>query len=93
MAIEFIEGAVRHGFTIAVAMHVISNARCHEPQFAQPRVLFGVKPDLWIGPSMQPSAPLIEVMAEVSPPSTVLIDTRARSAEEVPGRIPGMNGK
>ena len=72
MTIEFTESAGRHGFTLADAIHAMSNPRYHEAQFDDPR-LGGLKPDLWIGPSLQPAAPLIEVMAEVIPPSTVRI--------------------
>jgi len=72
MAIEFTESAGRHGLTLADALHAMSNNRYHEAQFDDPR-LGGVKPDLWIGPSLQPAVPLIEVMAEVIPPSTVRI--------------------
>ncbi|CAA0099874.1 Uncharacterised protein [Mycolicibacterium vanbaalenii] len=72
MAIEFTESARRHGFTIADAVHAMSNPRYYEAEFDDPR-LGGVKPDLWIGPSLQPTSPLIEVMAEVIPPSTVRI--------------------
>lgn len=72
MAIEFTESAGRHGFTLDDAVHAISNARYHEAQFDDPR-LGGIKPDLWIGPSLQPHTPLLEVMAEVIPPSTVRI--------------------
>ncbi|PKZ64096.1 hypothetical protein CYJ73_18335 [Gordonia terrae] len=72
MAIEFTESAARHGFTLADAVHAMSNPRYHEAQFDDPR-LGGIKPDLWIGPSLQPAVPLIEVMAEVIPPATVRI--------------------
>ena len=72
MAIEFTDSAGRHDFTVADALHAISNHRYHEPQFDDPR-LGGVKPDLWIGPSLQPRVPMIEVMAEVIPPNTVRI--------------------
>lgn len=72
MAIEFIESAGRHGLTLADALHAMTNHRYHEAQFDDPR-LGGVKPDLWIGPSLQPAVPLIEVMAEVIPPATVRI--------------------
>lgn len=72
MAIEFTESAARHGFTVADAIHALSNHRYHEAQFDDPR-LGGVKPDVWIGPSLQPAAPLIEVMAEVIAPATVRI--------------------
>ena len=72
MAIEFTDSARRHGFTVADALHAISNHRYHQAQFDDPR-LGGVKPDLWIGPSLQPAFPLIEVMAEVIAPATVRI--------------------
>lgn len=72
MAIEFTESAGRHGFTLADAVHAMSNPRYHEKEFDDPRQ-GGTKPDLWIGPSLQPASPLIEVMAEVIPPSTVTI--------------------
>jgi hypothetical protein len=72
MAIEFTESDRRHGFTLDDAVHAMSNHRYHLPGFDDPR-LGGVKPDLWIGPSLRPSVPLIEVMAEVIPPSTVRI--------------------
>ena len=72
MAIAFTDSAGRHDFTVADALHAISNHRYHEPQFDDPR-LGGVKPDLWIGPSLQPRVPMIEVMAEVIPPNTVRI--------------------
>jgi hypothetical protein len=72
LAIEFTESAGRHGFTLADALHAMTNHRYHEAQFDDPR-LGGIKPDLWVGPSLQPAVPLIEVMAEVIPPSTVRI--------------------
>lgn len=72
MAIELAESAARHGFTLADAVHAMSNPRYHEAQFDDPR-LGGIKPDLWIGPSLQPAVPLIEVMTEVIPPATVRI--------------------
>lgn len=72
MAIEFTESAGRHGFTLQDAIHAISNARTHVPEFDEPRT-GGVKPDLWIGPSLQPATPVIEVMAEVIPPDTLRI--------------------
>jgi hypothetical protein len=72
VAIEFTESAGRHGFTLADALHAMTNHRYHEARFDDPR-LGGVKPDLWVGPSLQQTVPLIEVMAEVIPPSTVRI--------------------
>ena len=66
MAIEFTESAARHGFTLADAVHAMSNPRYHEAQFDDPR-LGGIKPNLRIGPSLQPAVPLIEVMAPSDP--------------------------
>lgn len=86
MAIEFTESAGRHGLTLADAVHAMTNHRYHEPQFDDPR-LGEVKPDLWIGPSLQPATPLIEVMAEVIPPSTVRIFHVMQAREKFLKRI------
>jgi hypothetical protein len=75
VAIEFTESAGKHGFTETDAIHAISNARYYEPEFDESREddLGHVRPSLWIGPSLTPSAPLLEVMAEVIPPRTLRI--------------------
>lgn len=72
MAIEFTASAGRHGFTLDDALHAMSHHRFHLRRFDRSRV-DGVAPDLWIGPSRHPAAPLIEVMAEVIEPDTVRI--------------------
>lgn len=91
MAIEFTESAGRHGFTQADAVHAISEHRYHEAAFDDPR-LGGVKPDIWIGPSLQPQTPLIEVMAEVIPPSTVRIFHVMRARMKFLHRLQGKDG-
>lgn len=73
MAIEFTESAGKHGLTEADALHAIANARYYEPEFDEARNLGDVRPSLWIGPSLQPAIPLLEVMAEVIPPRTLRI--------------------
>jgi hypothetical protein len=73
VAIEFIESAGKHGFTEADAIHAMSNPRLYEPEFDEPGDLSSISPSLWIGPSLQPRAPLLEVMAEVIPPRTIRV--------------------
>jgi hypothetical protein len=52
----------------------MSNARYYEPEFDERRDdQATVRPSLWIGPSLDPRAPLLEVMAEVVPPRTIRV--------------------
>ncbi|GAT07609.1 hypothetical protein H7I77_25350 [Mycolicibacterium novocastrense] len=74
MAIEFAESAGKHGFSEADAFHAVSNARYYEPEFDEPSDDHSsIRPSLWIGPSLDPQAPLLEVMAEVIPPRTIRV--------------------
>ena len=87
MAIEFTESAGKHGFTEADAVHAMSNARYYEPKFDEPRDLSSIRPSLWIGPSLDARAPLLEVMAEVIPPRTVRVFHVMRAREKFLARL------
>ena len=88
MAIEFTESAGKHGFREADAIHAMSNARYYEPKFDEPRDdQSAIRPSLWIGPSLDPQAPLLEVMAEVVPPRTVRVFHVMRAREKFLARL------
>lgn len=88
MAIEFTESAGKHGFTEADAVHAMSNARYYETEFDEPRDdQRPVRPTLWIGPSLDPHTPLVEVMAEVIPPRTIRVFHVMRAREKFLTRL------
>jgi hypothetical protein len=65
-----------------------SNARYYEPEFDEPRDdQSAIRPSLWIGPSLDPHAPLLEVMAEVVPPRTVRVFHVMRAREKFLARL------
>lgn len=72
MAIEFLESAEKHGFTEQDAIHAMMHPRITRKDFDESRV-GGQRPTLYIGPSLTPAAPLIEVMAVIEPPDTIVI--------------------
>lgn len=73
MAIEFTESAGKHGFTLDDAIWAMTNARYVEPEFDEPRVSGHVRPTLYVGPSLDPAAPLLEVMVEVLPTRSIVV--------------------
>lgn len=73
MAIEFTESAGKHGFTEDDAIWAMHHARYFEPEFDEPRVAGHVRPTLFIGPSLTPASPLLEVMVEVMPPRQIVV--------------------
>ena len=68
MAVTWSDSADKHGIAHEDALHAISNAHFVESEFDEPRIPGRVRPTLFIGPPRQLGAPLLEVMAEVSPP-------------------------
>lgn len=73
VAIEFTESAGKHGFTVEDAIWAMQHARLVKPEFDDSRVPGRARPTLYIGPSRNPRHPLLEVMVEILPPSTVVI--------------------
>lgn len=60
--------ADKHTVPQADALHAIANAIHHETRFDDPRPPSSLRPDLFIGPQRNPTAPLLEVMVEIRPP-------------------------
>ena len=81
MAIKFTESAGKHGFTERDAIHAMMNARITRKDFDESRV-GGTRPTLYIGPSLTPGTPLIEVMALIEEPNTVVIFHVMRAREK-----------
>ncbi|RIJ71020.1 hypothetical protein D1871_15985 [Nakamurella silvestris] len=73
MAISWAESAGKHGVPIEDALHAMMNAHFHREAFDEPRVPGGVRPDLFIGPPRALGGPLLEIMAEVTPPRGIRV--------------------
>lgn len=54
-------------------MHAMLNPLLYVPEFDEPRREGAGRPDLWIGPQRDRTAPLLEVMAERVPPRDVWV--------------------
>jgi hypothetical protein len=63
------------GITVEDAIWAMQHARLVKPELDESRVPGRARPTLYIGPSRDPRHPLLEVMVEILPPSTVVIST------------------
>lgn len=65
--------ADKHGIARQDALHAMLNAYYRRESFDEPRVPGAAHPDLYVGPPRKLGAPLLEVMAETSPPRNVVV--------------------
>lgn len=63
-SIEWADSSGKHGVDRADALFAMLNAYLVIEQFDEPRILQGIRPDLFIGPQRRRGAPLLEVMVE-----------------------------
>jgi hypothetical protein len=68
VGIAWAASAGEHGVSHQDALNAISNAIYVEEEFDEPRIQGRVRPTLFIGPSLDPLGPLLEVMVEIAPP-------------------------
>lgn len=68
--IVWADSAARHGIN---RLDAIVNHYHHAPQFDDPRVPGGIRPDLYVGPPRQLGGPLLEVMLEVRANGSLVI--------------------
>jgi hypothetical protein len=68
VSVTWAGSADKHGIPHEDALHAIGNAYYVESEFEEPRLPGRVRPTLFIGPPRQRGGPMLEVMAEVSPP-------------------------
>ena len=73
MTVRMSGTAGKHGFTVDDAVWAMNHAWYVESKFGDPSAPAQVQPTLWIGPSPIPTVPLLEVVADVIPPRTVVI--------------------
>jgi hypothetical protein len=71
--IGWADSAAKHGIDRADALHAMLNAYVHVAAFDEARQVGSARPDLWIGPQRTLGQPLLEVMAEVSPPRGMVV--------------------
>ena len=71
--IVWADSAARHGIDQLDVIHAIVNHYHHAPEFDDPRVPGGMRPDLSVGPPRQLSGQLLEVMLEVRTNGSLVI--------------------
>ena len=71
--IVWADSASRHGVDRLDVIHAIVNHYHHAPQFDDPRVPGGIRPDLYVGPPRKLGGPLLEVMLEVRTNGSLVI--------------------
>lgn len=73
MAIRWNDSADKHNVDREDMVHAMLNHLLYVPEFDHARREGGNRPDLYIGPQRDRTAPLLEVMAERVPPRDVWI--------------------
>jgi len=88
MALTWSDSSNKHEIAREDAIHAIAHALYVEPEFDESRVPSGVRPTLYIGPPRALGGPLLEVMAEVTPPREIhvfhVMLARAKMLERMP---------
>ena len=70
--IVWADSAARHGINRLDVIHAIVNHYHHAPQFDDPHIPGGIRPDLYVAPR-QLGGPLLEVMLEVRDNGSLVI--------------------
>lgn len=87
MVIMFAASADKHGVPHEDALHAMVNAYHLETEFDDPRIAGRGRPTLYIGPPRKRGGPLLEVMAEITPPRDVLIFHVMEARSRMLGRM------
>lgn len=73
MAIRWNDSADKHNVEREDVVHAMLNHLLYVPEFDEARREGGSRPDLYIGPQRDRTAPLLEVMVERQPPRDVWV--------------------